>query len=376
MGHGVNNMDFNDSSSNEKVLNDSSEKRGFWSKRIIWLYFFLFILIVLILVSFFVVSSKPIQKKIPTCGDGTFYNTCSLNKPYYCLSGKLVLNASVCGCPKNFTIKNQTCYNDYFKEARNVSYKYYLNGKEGNINLTLYGNLSDYLSTLPKPISYYSGEIPRLDDFKLMRINNYFQEQALLPLLVNIENLAPNSRIDQAKIAISLVQNIDYGLPKSVSVLGGRYNVSLAKYPYQVLFSGNGSCEGKSELLVFLLDKMGYSTSLFYYQKQDHEAVGVKCPLEYSLNGTGYCFIETTVPSPVSFSSGTYLGPGGGTKLSNPKVIPIHSGASFPANLSDYKDSIKLSRIIERNKLTGRINPWQKYIIKKIDSKYNLNYGF
>lgn len=49
---------------------------------------------------------------------------------------------------------------------------------------------------------------------------------------------------------------------------------------------------------------------------------------------------------------------------------------SLPSNLQDYTDSIKLTKIIERNKVTGRINLFQKWVLEKIDKKYNLNYGF
>ena len=341
------------------------------------LYFLLGLIVLVFFLIFLIYSSnESTVKKVLTCGDGTFYGKCSLDRPYYCSQGVLVVNASECGCPKNFTKTNDTCYNEYFTNQTNISYKYYLNNKEGQINLTVYGGVSNYLSTLPKTINYSSDGVPRLDDFKLMKINNPVQDEALLPLLVQIENLAPNSEMDQARIAISLVQNIPYGLPGSVSIFGGKYNLSVSKYPYQVLFTNNGSCEGKSELLVYLLEKMGYSTSLFYYQKEDHEAVGVKCPVEYSLNGTGYCFIETTVSAPISFSSGSYLGPGGGSTLSDPELVLISRGMSLPSNLQDYTDSIKLTKIIERNKVTGRINLFQKWVLEKIDKKYNLNYGF
>ena len=38
------------------------------------------------------------NEELEVCGDGSFYNTCSLNKPYYCEEGILIEKASICGC--------------------------------------------------------------------------------------------------------------------------------------------------------------------------------------------------------------------------------------------------------------------------------------
>lgn len=307
--------------------------------------------------------------KTPSCGDGTFYNSCSLAKPYYCDSGKLVLNASICGCPKNFTSSKNYCTNKFFTEPKNVSFVYYLNGKKGEINLTLYSRISKYLDDLPNTITYHGKEIPRLDDFELKRIENPIQAQALMPLLTSIENIAPNSTMDQLRIAISLVQNIPYGNTRLTPVFGGKYKVSLAKYPYQVLYYNNASCEGKSELLAFLSKKIGYKTALFYYPKQVHEAVGIECPTEYSLNSSGYCFIETTAPAPISYSTGDYIGETN-AELKNPKIILLGTGMSLPQKLEDYSDSEILTKILRKNKLTGITNSFQRRTLRKISKKY------
>lgn len=312
-------------------------------------------------------------QKILSCGDGTLYNTCSLTKPYYCHSGKLILNASVCGCPKNFTSIGNSCTNRFFTESKNASFVYYLNGKKGEINLTLYSRVSKYLDNLPNTITYHGKEIPRLDDFELKRIDDPIQTQSLMPLLISIENLAPNSTIDQLKIAISLVQNIPYGRTELTPVLGGKYKVSLARYPYQVLYYNNASCEGKSELLAFLSKEIGYKTAIFYYPKQVHAAVGIGCPLKYSLNSSGYCFVETTTPSPISYSKGNYVG-AINLPLKNPKIILLGKGINLPEKLPDYYDSKILSRILQKNKKTARTNYFQRKTLKKMSKKYNLNY--
>ena len=358
-----------------KEDNFETKSKGFFlqNKKNIFILLGIIILLCLFVCGLFLLNHSKSFQKVPSCGDGTFYNSCSLVKPYYCNSGKLILNASACGCPKNFTSSENSCTNKFFANPKNVSFVYYLNGKKGEINLTLYSRISKYLDDLPNTITYYGKEVPRLDDLELKRIENPIQTQALMPLLISIQNIAPNSTIDQLKIAISLVQNIPYGRTTLAPVLGGKYQVSLARYPYQVLYYDNASCEGKSELLAFLSKKIGYKTALFYYPKQNHESVGIGCPLEYSLNSSGYCFIETTAPAPISYSNGNYIG-AINLPLNNPKIILLGKGMNLPQNLTDYSDSKTLSRILKRNKMTGRSNYFQRKTLKKISKRYNLNY--
>ncbi|MBI5159349.1 hypothetical protein HY992_04475 [Candidatus Micrarchaeota archaeon] len=44
-----------------------------------------------------------------TCNDGTVSGTCSSNKPFYCMGGKLVQKASTCGCPSGKVAVNDGC---------------------------------------------------------------------------------------------------------------------------------------------------------------------------------------------------------------------------------------------------------------------------
>jgi len=44
-----------------------------------------------------------------TCSDGTSYNQCSTNKPYYCNNGSLIERASQCGCPTGMQVQVETC---------------------------------------------------------------------------------------------------------------------------------------------------------------------------------------------------------------------------------------------------------------------------
>lgn len=43
------------------------------------------------------------------CNDGTFHESCSSNKPYYCFNGTLTEKASVCGCPEGYALRGERC---------------------------------------------------------------------------------------------------------------------------------------------------------------------------------------------------------------------------------------------------------------------------
>lgn len=46
-----------------------------------------------------------------SCNDGTFHESCSLNRPYYCFNGTLSQKASVCGCPEGYVSRGESCGN-------------------------------------------------------------------------------------------------------------------------------------------------------------------------------------------------------------------------------------------------------------------------
>ena len=86
-----------------------------------WLIFLVILLIALDLISLYVVYKPDMSnfsnffkftgKATQTlkCEDGTAYNSCSKNKPYYCYDGQLLKNANTCGCPSGYIIDFQTC---------------------------------------------------------------------------------------------------------------------------------------------------------------------------------------------------------------------------------------------------------------------------
>lgn len=340
-------------------------------------YYILGVLLVLFIALFFLFFSNPTSETVvytdtlPMCGDGTFYSDCSLNRPYYCDGGELVYDTVLCGCPDVLTKIDGSCTNSHFQEGRLLTLQYVLDGEVGEIPFTAYEGVSDYLDTRERTITYAKGEIPRRSDFKLNKIDDELQREALMDLLVQIQNAAPDSAADQVRIATSLVQHIPYKESEFGSV--GNFKTStirLARYPYQVVERLEGSCEGKSELLVFLLREMGYGTAVFYYNEENHEAVGVRCPVERSVAGSGYCFIETTVAAPISYSSGNYLiGESQGESLGTPEVVVLSQGKALPDNLYEYRDVAKIDRIFEN----GRTDALERVQLGPIYERYGMS---
>jgi hypothetical protein len=217
-----------------------------------------------------------------------------------------------------------------------VDYTYILRGSRGHITYTVYGGLSDYLKGLPKEITYEAGGTPPTDtDFLMRDLNDENQKQFLDPLVDQIKSITPNQD-DQARIAISLVQNIPYDMSsfKAGNIEG--------KYPYETLYTDTGVCSQKSELLAYLLRGLGYGVVIFRFD--NHDAVGLKCPQQYSYKGTGYCFVESTTPTIITDGSSDYLISGNSdatTKLADIfKTLNICDGNSFDSVSEEYNDNM------------------------------------
>lgn len=326
------------------------------------------VLIIVFFVFFFISNEDSSKNSVPVCGDGTFYGTCSLSKPYFCYNGVLVEKSSLCGCPEGFFKESDFCVSRDYVGYRDLKFRYVLRGQEDEITFRVYEGVLEKISSYPKFLSYEEGEIFLRSDFKLKKLENSLQRQAILPLVIRIQNLAPKSKVDQARIAISLVQNIPYNESQNYFSVGGT-KIAISKFPYQVLFEQSASCEGKSELLALILKEIGYGVSLFYYSQESHEAVGIKCPVDQSLEGSGYCFIETTAPSILTDNRGKYYD--AGVLSSFPEVIIISRGFSLPDNLYEYDDADFFRKYSDKGEISFfNVDRWDE-----IKIKYGLKNG-
>jgi len=159
-----------------------------------------------------------------------------------------------------------------------------------------------------QPSMRYLFSKPTVKDYALRNIDNAVQKKALQPLVHEIEKKSSDPQ-EQAMIAIQMVQNIPYDWES--------YHAGTLKrrYAYDVLYDNTGVCGEKSELLVFLLRELGFGVALFHYEEENHLAVAVECDDDY---GSGYCLVETNVPSEINEQQSTLY--------SEPKLFALADG--------------------------------------------------
>jgi len=199
-----------------------------------------------------------------------------------------------------------------------------------NIPLTLFESYNDYFSTIKKRVFTLSDmpESKLEEKYYNIFLDNDKDEKILQEVVSIIKNEIWEEEPDEIVVAlISFVQNIEYNCDKYFSYeLAGEYSVYETNYPYETLFDKKGVCEDSSILLAKLLRQLGYGVALFSYSGEEHMAVGISCPMDYSDYGSGYCFIETTGPSMIGIISKLE---GDLELVSTPVIIKVAEGKQF-----------------------------------------------
>ena len=190
----------------------------------------------------------------------------------------------------------------------------------------------------------------------------------LLPIVKQIQNLA-NDKDDQVRIAISVVQNIPWGISDK-KVQFGNNQLDYSRYPYEVFYGSEGSCGEKSELLAFLLKELGFEVVIFYNQQENHESVGIKCASQETWHSSGYCFVETSGPSIITDNTLVY--DNGVILSSQPDILLISSGLFLKEDLYEYEDSKELEGIRKRM-ATGKLNFYDEWKYNNLREKYGLD---
>lgn len=168
---------------------------------------------------------------------------------------------------------------------------------------------------------------------------------------------------DQVRIAISLVQQIPYDTNKSNNIGG-----TTMRYPYMAIYDNKGVCSEKSMLLAGLLQRLGYGVVLFHFVPEKHMAVGIEAPSQYAYRGTGYAFIETTVPSIPTDSKGNYTNIGKLTSM--PLVYKMNTGRTMTSIGVEANDLSEYNRIVN---ITGNTLSTADYTAwENINKKYGL----
>jgi hypothetical protein len=195
-------------------------------------------------------------------------------------------------------------------------------------------------------------------DFIFPRLNNQLQREKLLPLVEKIKSLTPDVHI-QARIAISLVQNIPY---TDVA--------DFEKYPYGVIWEHGGACSEKSDLLLFLLRELGFGTATLIYKNENHRAVGIKCPDKYDVDDSGYCYVEVTTPKIIT--DNMYGFEGAGT-LTDYEVIRISDGIQLEGVEEEFTDKNLYNDLINKAKAENGVLEQNEYnLYNSILNKYGM----
>jgi len=247
-----------------------------------------------------------------------------INEKYKGIIIILLLLLFLFGCTITTGSPQETIIVDPIKISYNTqpkinTYEYYLKNERNTIYFELFGGLNDYFKLLDRNI-YYTYKEPSLIDFINKKINNEIQQENLSLSINKIKNMNI-SNDDKARIIISLVQNIPY------DDWAADTNTVTGKYPYEVLYTETGVCGEKSQLIVLFLKEFGFGTALFNFEIENHQAAGIKCPIEYSYKNSGYCFIEATTPNIITDSYGDYVG--AGKLISIPEISIMSDGYEF-----------------------------------------------
>lgn len=215
---------------------------------------------------------------------------CMKLKPFLCREGKIISSPEKCGCSENFYIQEGKCISNLQTGSKKIKFEYYLNEEKKELEYEVYSGVADYLSKLDKKIEIKNNNYTR-EIFERSVIREEIQKNFILPLAIEIYNLGKN-REERIEIARTLVQLIPYEESKKIIEFYG-IKVPYTRYPYEVLYEKKGICGDKSQLLYLILEYLGEDVVLFYFPKENHEGVGIKCRWG-SFEKTEYCYIETT----------------------------------------------------------------------------------
>ena len=251
------------------------------------------------------------------------------------------------------------------------SFAYVLRGKSGTVNVNLYTSVYSEISSRLSPaacVRYNSDSSPCNDgeirQYYLKYIDDSTQKKYLYSLVQSIKSRSSN-KDDQARIAISLVQQIPYDYSRLYS------SSFKMRSPYEVLYDNKGVCSEKTLLLAYLLKELGYGVVLFEFPSQSHMAIGIKSSNQYDFRDSGYAFVETAAPSIPTDSQGDYVGVGKLT--STPKIYTVSDGISFDSISEEYRDSQSFNQIEAMSKNSGGVLDQNYYNIwLAVVQKYGL----
>jgi len=165
----------------------------------------------------------------------------------------------------------------------------------------LYNNWYELYQSASKVYSYSSASPPSniRDAFYGIFLVTKNGDESIKSLASKLKLVAAQKNWTQdelAEFSLALIQYIPYDHEKLASSNNRNTN---PYYPYETLYLDRGVCSDKTFLAVVLLRELGFGAAILDFPDSNHSAAGIACPVEDSLDATGYCYVETTNYFPV-----------------------------------------------------------------------------
>ncbi len=182
-----------------------------------------------------------------------------------------------------------------------VTYGWKYGGQPYTLSLYLPDSTEKFYQALPTTVlSYGKSETDIAAAGNAMFIAGAKKDDTVAVLAGKLRDLADAKKFSSdrlVELVAAFVQSIPYDQAKTDRRTSGLTTKAEDPiYPYEVLYDDKGVCQDKSYLAYAILKQLGFGVSIFYFPdpKDNHMAVGVKCPKDQVNYGSEYCFLETT----------------------------------------------------------------------------------
>lgn len=211
--------------------------------------------------------------------------------------------------------------------------------KDYNYLLPLQSSLNNSYSTSQKAF-YFNDSISEQtarEKFYALFFIKKNNDSSVSNLISYANKIATNNSWTEDQKLEFLMSIIQY-IPYDHSKLND--NPLQPNYPYETLYKDSGICSDKTFLAVTVLRELGYGAAILDFPTLKHSAAGVSCPVADSINGSGYCYVETTNYFPLGVI---------------PPTISGGQAVSAADNLANLFDASRLNKIEIYQKTNGRI---------------------
>lgn len=210
------------------------------------------------------------------------------------------------------------------------TFKYTLDGQEGEVSATMYPTLTKCLSNLKRETAAPDAvHAVQEDTDDKLTIDNASQQDFFKELAANIEKITDDKN-DQARIVASIGQGFKYE----------DNDPDDYDYPYEVAYTQKGICNETAKFMIGVLRELGFGTAVLTFEKDNHQVAGIKCDPQYSYDNSGYCYVETTIRAIITDDTGI---------KSQERANVISDGLTFDAS-PDFSDARTFVSILEKGK--------------------------